>query len=90
MGRSKTAEEELSDYPIAFKTKLSNMLSELQSAPNELLQERYDLNDDDFVRDGFQYYFIEYEGHRAEIRESVTLQDELKGLLTTLKERLKY
>lgn len=79
MGRTKSAEEDLSGYPLDVKQHLENAFAKLQkSAANDSLK-RDDLN-----------YFIEYDGNRVQLSEGAELPKELHGLVDKLKNDLKY
>lgn len=81
MGRSKSAEEELSGYSDDLKQHLENTLAKLRGTP---AARAASLKRDDFD------YFIEYNGNRARLSEDTELPTELHSLVDKLKNDLKY
>jgi hypothetical protein len=81
MGRSKSAEEDLTEYSPDVKQHLEDTLEELQKSATA--------NTDSAKRDDFNY-FIEYNGNRAQLSEDTELPKELHGLVDKLKNDLKY
>jgi hypothetical protein len=81
MGRTKSAEEDLSGYPSDVKEHLENTLAQLQKSTTD--------NTDSAKRDDFNY-FIEFNGNRVELSENSELPKELHGLVDKLKNDLKY
>jgi hypothetical protein len=81
MGRTKSAEEDLSGYSPDLKQHLVNTLAKLQESATA--------NTDSLKRDDFDY-FIEYNGNRAKLSEDTELPKELHGLVDKLKNDLKY
>jgi len=81
MGRTKSAEEELSGYSDNMPRHLENALAKLQNTANT--------NANPSKPDDFQYY-LEYNGVRAKIDEKTALPSELHELFDKLKENLHY
>jgi hypothetical protein len=89
MGRSKFAEEDLSDYDAEVKDHLDKVFLKTEGAPIDHLPSGSNNRTSSLVRDNL-YYFIEYNGHRARIEDNASLPNELQRLFETLKERLEY
>jgi hypothetical protein len=81
MGRTKTAEEDLSEYSLDVKQHLENTVAKLQQSATA--------NTDSEKRDDFDY-FIEFNGNRAKLTEDAELPQELRSLVDKLKNDLKY
>jgi hypothetical protein len=81
IGRTKSAEEDLSGYSLDVKQQLENALAKLQKSAA--------INIDSLKRDDFNY-FIEYNGNRVQLSEDTELPKELHGLVDKLKNDLKY